>query len=336
MRIAAQVRSVMNVPMRYALAVLVAASAAGAPAKAQTYPTRPVTFVVPFASGGGTEFLARLLGQRLEQRLGKPFVIENRPGAGGVTGAVSVARAAPDGHTVLMTPAPVMAINASLHRKLPYDPESDFVPLALVVASPYVLVVNPSLPVQTVSDLVKHAKDRPGRLSFASAGPGTPHHLFPQLFKTMTGIEMNHVPYRGSVPALTDVAAGHVELMFSDVPPALSLINDGKLRALGVSTKERVPALPHLSPIAEQGVAGFDAASWQMVVAPAATPRDIVERLHTEIKDFMVQGETKQHVVKMGLLPIDTPSVASLQIFVRTEIARWSKVVEQAGIAGSQ
>ena len=315
-----------------ALLALSAVSAAGT----QPYPTRPVTFVVPIAPGGGTEFLARLLGQRLEQRLGKPFVVENRPGAGGVTGAVSVARAAPDGYTILMAPAPVMAINISLHKKLPYDPVGDFVPLALVVSSPYVLVVNPSLQVHTVSDLIRHAKDRPGRLSFASAGPGTPHHLFPQLFKTLTGIEMNHVPYRGSVPALTDVAAGHVELMFSDIPPALSLINEGKVRALGVSTKERVPVLSQLAPIAEQGVAGFDVASWQMVVAPAATPKDIVERLHTEIKDFMVRPDVKQQVAQMGLLPIDTPSVANLQIFVRTEIAQWSNVVEQAGIARSQ
>jgi len=316
-----------------ALAVVVGTPAG---AQAQTYPTRPVTFVVPFAPGGGTEFLARLLGQRLEQRLGKPFVIENRPGGGGVTGAVSVARAAPDGYTLLMAPAPVMAINVSLHKKLPYDPAADFVPLALVVSSPYVLVVTPSLPVQSVSDLIALAKDKPGRLAFASAGPGTPHHLFPELFKSMTGIEMTHVPYRGSLPALTDVAAGHVQLMFSDVPPALALINEGKVRALGVSTKERVAALPHLAPIADQGVAGFDAASWQMVVAPAATPKDVVERLHAEIKAFMVQPEIKEQVFKMGLLPVDTPSVANLQIFVRTEIAQWSKVVQQAGIAGSQ
>jgi tripartite-type tricarboxylate transporter receptor subunit TctC len=316
-----------------ALAVVVGTPAG---AQAQTYPTRPVTFVVPFAPGGGTEFLARLLGQRLEQRLGKPFVIENRPGGGGVTGAVSVARAAPDGYTLLMAPAPVMAINVSLHKKLPYDPAADFVPLALVVSSPYVLVVTPSLPVQSVSDLIALAKDKPGRLAFASAGPGTPHHLFPELFKSMTGIEMTHVPYRGSLPALTDVAAGHVQLMFSDVPPALALINEGKVRALGVSTKERVAPLPHLAPIADQGVAGFDAASWQMVVAPAATPKDVIERLHGEIKAFMVQPETKEQVFKMGLLPVDTPSVANLQIFVRTEIAQWSKVVQQAGIAGSQ
>jgi tripartite-type tricarboxylate transporter receptor subunit TctC len=329
-------RSMVQALTRYSLAALAVVAASGACAGAQTYPTRPVTFVVPFAPGGGTEFLARLLGQRLEQRLGKPFVIENRPGGGGVTGAVSVARSAPDGYTLLMAPAPVMAINVSLHKKLPYDPATDFVPLALVVSSPYVLVVTPSLPVQSVSDLIKVAKDRPGQLAFASAGPGTPHHLFPELFKSMTGIEMTHVPYRGSLPALTDVAAGHVQLMFSDVPPALALINEGKVRALGVSTKERVAALPHLAPIADQGVAGFDAASWQMVVAPAATPKDVVERLHAEIKAFMVQPEVKEQVFKMGLLPVDTPSVANLQIFVRTEIAQWSKVVQQAGIAGSQ
>src|SRR6185503_3619106 len=169
-------------------------------AAATDYPTRPVTLVVPFAPGGGTEFLARLLAQRLEQRLGKPFVIENRPGAGGVTGALSVARAAPDGHTLLMAPSPVMAINVTLHKKLPYDPVTDFVPLALVVLSPYVLVVNPSLPVRSVRDLIRLAKERPGQLSFASAGAGTPHHLFSELLKSVTGVEMTHVPYRGSIP----------------------------------------------------------------------------------------------------------------------------------------
>jgi len=317
-------------------ALLLAATMAAEPAGAQGYPTRPVTFVVPFAPGGGTELLARLLGQRLEQRLGKPFVIDNRPGGGGVTGAVAVARAAPDGHTILMAPAPVMAINVTLHKTLPYDPAVDFVPIALVVATPYVLVVTPSLPARSVPDLVKLAKERPGKLSFASAGPGTPHHLFPELFKSMTGIDMTHVPYRGSLPALTDVAAGHVELMFSDVPPAIGMIDEGKVRALGVSTKERVSALPDLVPIAEQGVPGFDAASWQMVVAPAATPPGVVERLYGEIKAFMVQPEIRERVSKMGLIPIDTPSVANLRIFVRTEIDRWGKVVAQAGIAGSQ
>src|SRR5262245_45812513 len=199
----------MKAPMTCAVLVLLAAAAAGAPAPAQThaYPTRPVSFVVPFAAGGGTEFLARMLGQHLEQRLGRPFVIENRPGAGGVTGALSVARAAPDGHTILMAPSPVMAINVTLHKKLPYDPAADFVPLALVVSSPYVLVVDPALPVRSLTELIGLAKERPGALSFASAGAGTPHHLFSALLQRMTGIEITHVPYRGSIPALTDVAA---------------------------------------------------------------------------------------------------------------------------------
>ncbi len=326
----------MKVLARFLLLALLATGAEGREAGAEGYPTRPVTLVVPFAPGGGTEFLARMLGQRLEQRLGKPLVIENRPGGGGVTGALTVTRATPDGHTILMAPAPVMAINVSLHKKLPYDPAADFVPLALVVATPYVLVVNPALPVRSVSDLVSLAKERPGRLSFASAGPGTPHHLFPELLKSMTGIEMTHVPFRGSVPALTDVMAGHVDLMFSDVPPALALIGEGKVRALGVSTKERIPVLAELAPIAEQGVPGFDAASWQMVVAPTGTPRAIVDRLHAEIKRVMLEPEIRDHVARMGLLPIDTPSVENLRVFVQTEIASWSKVVEQAGIARSQ
>jgi len=325
--------------MRAGLRILLLAFAAlGAirECAAQSYPSRPVTLVVPFAPGGGTEVVARLIGQRLEQRLGKPFVIENRPGGGGVIGAVAVARAAADGYTLLMAPAPVMAINVSLHKKLPYDPAADFVPLALVVASPYVLVVSPSLPVRSVADLIKLAKDKPAGLAFASAGPGTPHHLFAELFKRMTGIEVTHVPYRGSVPALTDVAAGHVHMMFSDVPPALPMIADGKVRALGVSTKERVAALPSLAPIAELGVPGFDAAAWQMVVAPAATPPDIVERLHTELKTFMEHPAVREQVVNIGFIPVDTPSVANLRLFVKLEIERWGKVVEQAGIAGSQ
>jgi tripartite-type tricarboxylate transporter receptor subunit TctC len=318
------------------LVSLAACGATVAPVQAQTYPTRPVTFVVPFAPGGGTEFLARMLGQTLEQRLGKPFVIENRPGAGGVTGALSVARAAPDGYTIMMAPAPVMAINVTLHKKLPYDPVADFVPLALIVSSPYVLVVTPSLPAHSVSELIRLAREKPGELAFASAGIGTPHHLFPELFCSMTGIRMTHVPYRGSVPALTDVAAGHVQLMFSDLPPAIGLINEGKLRALGVSTKERVAALPDVAPIAELGVPGFDAASWQMVVAPAATPKEVVDRLHEALKDVMSQSEFRDHVAKMGMLPINTPSITAMQVFVKAEIDRWGKVVQQAGIAGSQ
>jgi tripartite-type tricarboxylate transporter receptor subunit TctC len=331
----AHARCLVQGLMRFALLALLV-GAGGDFAKAESYPARPVTLIVPFAPGGGTELLARTLGQRLEQRLDKPFVIENRPGAGGVTGALAVARAAADGYTILMAPAPVMAINVTLHKKLPYDPATDFVPLGLLVASPYVLVVTPALPVQSVAELIALAKQQPERLAYASAGPGTPHHLFPELLKSMTGIAMTHIPYRGSVPALTDVAAGHVQLMFSDVPPARGLIAEGKVRALAVSTKERVAVLPDVPTIAESAVPGFDAASWQMVVAPAGTPKHIVEQLHGEIRSIMAQPDVKEQIAKQGLLPVDTPSVASLQVFVKTEIARWGAVVQQAGIAGSQ
>ena len=225
----------------------------------------------------------RILAERMRVSLGQPVVIENVPGASGTLALARVARAAPDGYTILMAPSSVIAINVALHRKLPYDPVADFVPLALVAATPFVLVVSPSLPAKSVTDLIALAKASPGRLAFASAGLGTPHHLFAELFKSSTGIELTHVPYRGSVPALTDIAAGHVQLMFCDVPPALGLVNEGKVRALGVSTKERVPALSQLSFIAEAGVSGFDAASWQMLVAPVKTPRPIVDKLHAAI-----------------------------------------------------
>src|SRR5262249_10101252 len=195
-RAAALMQVFIQALRRCALAALLASAAATQCARAQGYPARPVTLVVPFAPGGGTEVLARLLAQRLEQRLGKPIVIENKPGGGGGIGAVAVARAAPDGYTILMAPSPVVAINVTLHKNLPYDPLTDFVPLALLVASPYVLVVTPSLPAQTVNELIALAKARPGRLAYASAGPGTPHHLFPELLKRMTGIELTHVPYR--------------------------------------------------------------------------------------------------------------------------------------------
>jgi len=308
----------MTALMRCLLFGLLTVGAAGEHAAAQPYPSRPVTFVVPFAPGGGTEFLARMLGQRLEQRFGKPFVIDNRPGGGGVTGAVAGARAAPDGHTILMAPAPVMAINVTLHKKLAYDPAVDFVPLALVVVSPYVLVVNPSLPVQSVAEL---------------AGPG--QHVLGELFKTMTGTEIAQVPYRGTLAALNDIVAGHVQGMFCDIPPTIGLITEGKLRALGVTTTRRLPALPEVPPLSDAGP-GYDAQSWLMIVVPAGTPTDVVERLHAEFKSIMAQPDVTEPVAKLGILPIDTPSVAELQRFVKSEIVRWGKLVQQAGIAGSQ
>jgi len=300
-------------------------------AQADEYPNRPVTIVVPYAAGGGTDILARMFGQKLQESLGKPFVIEDRPGGGTVIAASAVAKSSPDGYTLLMGTSTPLAINATLHKKLPYDPEIDFVPLALVANVPFVLVVNPALPVHSVADLIKLAKEKPGELSFGTSGAGSPHHLYAELLKTMTGIEMVHIPYKGSVPALTDVVAGHLPLMFVDLAPAVQLINEGKVRALGVSSKTRVAALPDVPPIAENGVPGFEAVAWQMLVAPAKTPPEVVEKLHATLKWAAALSEIQQQIVKIGMIPIDTPSLDEMQRYVRSEIVRWGEVVRKSG-----
>jgi tripartite-type tricarboxylate transporter receptor subunit TctC len=314
-----------------ALLALFHAAAVGA----EEYPDRQVTMVVPVAAGGAVDVLGRLFVQQLAGRLGKPVVVENRTGAGMVTGTSSVARAAPDGYSLLVATSTPLAINPTVHKKLPYDPVEDFVPVALIANSPFTLIVNPSLPVKTVPDLVKLAKDKPGQLSYGSAGPGSPHHLFFELLKATTGIEATHVPYRGNVPAITDVVAGHVPAMFSD-PSGLPIIRDGKVRALGASTATRLLQAPEIPTIAEQGLSGFDAAAWIMVVAPAKTPPGVVSRLHEELKAISQLPDVQAQIVKNGQTPTVTPSIPELQQFVRSELGRWGKVVQTAGIAGSQ
>src|SRR6266851_3147287 len=303
---------------------------------AQDYPTRPVTIIVPYVSGGSTEILTRLVGARLEARLGKPVVIENKPGAGTVIGSTAVAQSTPDGYTLLMaTPTP-MAINVTVHKSLPYDPAVDFVPLAMVASAPFFLIVNPELPVHTVNELIAYAKANPAKLSYGSGGVGAPHHLYMELFKSMTGTQMAHVPYKGSLPALDDVVGGHIQLMFCDIPPAAGMVAAGSVRALGVSTRERIAAYPDVPTVAEAGVPGFDVAGWFMIVAPAKTPRAIVDKLHGELLDVMASPDVKERIVKLSLVPLPTPSVADMQSFVKTEIVRWGKIVQQAGIAGTE
>ncbi len=322
--------------MRLSIAMAIAATiaAAHAPARAQDFPSRPVTIVVPFTPGGAGDTLARLIGPRLEQKWGKPVVVENKPGAGSVIGAVAVQKATPDGHTLMLAPSTALAINVTVYKSLPYDPTVDFVPLALAAQTAFVLVVNPALPVATVAELIAYAKEKRGTLSYASSGPGAPHHLFAELLKTMTGIEMTHVPYKGSVPALNDVVAGHVPLMFVDLGPALGMIQGGKVRALGVSTAARVALLPDVPPIGDT-VPGFAAASWQMVAAPGKTPKPVVDKLHADLAGVFALPEIKEQIGKAGMVPIESGSVESLQAFVKSEIVRWGKVVDQAGIAGS-
>jgi tripartite-type tricarboxylate transporter receptor subunit TctC len=308
---------------------------AGLRAQALDYPARPVTIVVPYPAGGGTDILGRLVAHRLEQRFGRSFIIENRPGAGGTTGASFAARVVPDGYTLLMAPSPTLAVAATIYRNLAYDPAADFVPLALIAQTPFMLVVNPSLPVYSVAGLIKLAKEKPGALSFGSAGAGTPHHIYAELFKSMTGIEMSHVPYRGSLPLLNDVVAGHIPLAFIDFGPSVGMLQAGKVRPLGISTKIRLAQFPDIPPIADT-VPGFDAASWQMIVAPAKTPLPIVERLHGELMSVVAQPEFKNQIVNGGMLPMDNPSLAGLQDFVNSEILRWGVVVRRAGLAGSE
>src|SRR5215472_14260410 len=308
-----------------ALAALTAllALVATPPVRAQDYPTRPVTLVVPYTPGSSTEILARIIGQKLGARLGQAVVVEMKPGAGTVIGATAVAQASPDGYTLLMaTPTP-LAINVTVHKTLPYDPAKDFMPLAMVASAPFLLLVNPALPVHSVKELIAYAKANPGKLSYGSGGVGAPHHLYMELFKSMTGTQMTHVPYKGSLPALTDLVGGQIQLMFCDIPPAAGMIAAGKVRVIGVSTGERVPSYPDVPTVAEAGVPGFAVAGWFMIVAPAQTPPAIVDKLHKALIAVMNEPDVKARIDQLSLVSLPTPSMADMQAYVKSEIARW-------------
>lgn len=306
-------------------------------AAAQGYPARPVTVIVPFPAGGSTDWLSRLLGLKLEQRLKAPFVVENRPGGANVVAAVSVAKSAPDGYTLLMTTSTTMAINVSVFKNLAYDPARDFAPVGLVSGVPFVLVVNAALPVKSIADLAREAKAKPGGLAYASTGAGSAAHLYMVLLQNeLGGIPMTAVPYKGNAPGLQDVIAGHVSVMFSDLLSALPHIRSGKLRALGVSTRQRVEAAADIPPLAEAGVPGYDASAWQMIVAPARTPTEIVGKLNAELNAIVREPATSREINGRGHIAVATPPPGELQRFVQSEIVRWRKVVEQAGAAGTQ
>jgi tripartite-type tricarboxylate transporter receptor subunit TctC len=303
---------------------------------AETYPSRPVTIVAPYAAGGGADLIARLMAQKLAERLGQSFVVENRLGAGGVIAASSVAKATPDGYTLFMGASTQLAIQVTLHKTLPYDPAADFAPVALVASVPFVLIVNPSLPVHSVTELIALAKQKPGQLSFGSSGVGGPPHLFTELLKTMTGIEMTHIPYKGTAQAMTDVIAGHVPIIFSDLAPAIPQLKAGRLRALGISSAVRFAGMPDIPPLAEVGVPGFDAVSWLALVAPAATPAEVVDKLHATVKQIMAEPAVQQKFVDLGNIPLVSPPPDELRRYVKSEIVRWGDVVRKAGLAGSE
>lgn len=305
-------------------------------AGADRYPTRPVTIMVPYAVGGGIDGITRVLAQRLGKRLGQSFVVENRVGAGGIIASTDVARSTGDGYTLLMASDAQLAIQVALRKHLAYDPEKDFAPIALVGSTPFALLVNPSMAVASVKDLIKLAKSKPGELTFASSGIGSSPHLVTELFMSMTGTRMRHIPYRGTSEALIDVIGGRVELIFSGLTGIQSLLDTGKLRALGVTSGKRLSILPSVPTIAEAGVPDFEVASFVTLVAPAATPPAILTELNTDLNRILATPEIQRAYENVGYLAEPSASPEELKEFIRTQVARWSGVVAHAGLTHSQ
>ena len=315
--------------MRDALAGLVLALIAGVVA-AQPWPSKPIKWVVPFAPGGTTDILARTIGEKLSVTLGQPIIVENKPGAGGGVGAEQVAKSPPDGYTIMGGTISTHAINASLYKNLPYDPVRDFAPITLIVRVPNMLVVNPDVPAKDVRELIALLKANPGKYSFASSGNGTSQHLSGELFKVMTGVEMQHVPYRGSPPALADVVGGQVTMTFDNITTAWPLVKGGKLRALAVTTAKRSPIAPDVPTLAESGLAGYEIGSWQGVFAPAGVPAEIVKRFNAEIVRIINAPDVRQKLVDMGAEPAPNTS-EEFAAMVKAEVAKWADVVRKSG-----
>ncbi len=299
-------------------------------AAADAYPARPVRFVVAFPPGGGTDIIARSIAQKLSGRLAQQVVVDNRPGAGGNIGTDIVAKAAPDGYTMLMGSAGPLAINASLFASMPFDPVRDLAPVTLAASTPNVLVLHPSLKAATVKELIALARARPGEINFASSGHGTPAHLAGELFNSMAGVKMVHVPYKGAAPALADLLGGQVQLMFSTMPPALPHVKDGKLRALAVTSAKRSPAAPELPTVDEIALPGFEANTWHGVVVPAGTPETIVARLNREIVAILHLPEVVERLSGQGAEPVgSTPQ--EFAAYIKSEALKWAKVVRDSG-----
>ena len=294
------------------------------------YPTKPIKIVVPFPAGGTTDILARAVAADLQKAFGQAVVVENKAGAGGNLGSDSVAKSSPDGYTLLMGTVGTHAINVSLYPKMPYDAVKDFAPVSLVAGVPNVLVASPSFPVNSVKDLVDAAKKAPDKITFASSGSGTSIHLSGELFKQLAGVQMTHVPYKGSSAALPDVISGQVNVMFDNAPSVIQHIRGGKLKAVAVTSDKRSPALPGVPTIAESGLPGFEASSWFGVLAPAATPKDIVDKLSGAIAKSLQTPEMKERLAGQGAVAVgNTPEQFSAHI--KSEIDKWSKVVKASG-----
>jgi len=300
---------------------------------AQTYPAKPIRFVVPFAAGGSTDMVARAIGPRLTEILGQTVIVDNRPGGGTVIGTESVARSAPDGYTFLIVPAP-FTINPSLLGKLPYDALNDFTPITLINTTPLVVVVNPSVPARNVKELIALARAKPDMLNYGSSGTGGSNHLAGELFKSMTGVKMLHIPYKGNAPALTDLVGGHVDLIFNGLTSAYPMIKSGRIRALAVTSIRRSSVLPELPTLDESGLKGFEATAWNGLAGPARTPPEIVDRLATSIAKILGNPEIRERLKSEGSDPVGSkpPEFAK---YLRDEIAKWAKVIKMSGAKAS-
>ena len=319
-------------PLRLSGLIVLGAAAfgAGVAEAQQTYPVRAVRLIVPSSPGGGTDITARIIAPKLGEYLGQQVVVENRPGAGTMIGGEVVARAAPDGYTLLMGIS-TLAINPAMYKKVPYDALKDFAPVSQVVALPNILVTHPSLPVKSVKELIVFAKARPGQINFASAGVGTNPHLSMELFLSMAGLKMIHVPYKGSGQGVIDLLAGHVTVMTPSILTALNYVKNKRLRALGVTSAKRAGGAPDIPTIAEAGVPGYEAVQWFGVLAPAGTPRDIVARLHKEVVRTVQSPDIRQKLVNDGADPIGS-SPDEFARFIRSETTKWAKVAREIGI----
>jgi tripartite-type tricarboxylate transporter receptor subunit TctC len=325
-----------QIRLRNTLARLIAVAivlAAAAHAAAQNYPAGPMRIVVPFTPGGGTDILARLIAQKLNESWGQPVVVDNRPGASGTVGTAFVAKAAPDGHMLLIVPAGY-AGNPSLYKKLPYDQTRELAPVSCLASGPLTLVVHPSLPAKSVKELIAFARRHPGEINFGSPGAGTLPHLSAELFNSMSGIKMVHIPYKGAGAAVTDVMAGRVPVYFMNILQSLSLIKAGKLRALGVTTPERTPIAPEIPAIAEAGLKGFDMTNWYGLLVPAATQRDVIVKLNAEVARVLKLPDLTSRLADDGMTVVaGTPG--EFADFLARETAKFARVIEAAGIKGT-
>lgn len=323
----------MKTTRRLALQHLALATLAGAaPAlRAADFPSKPLTLLVPFAPGGPTDAMARLLAAELKSSLGQPVVVDNKGGAGGNLGAEAVARAEADGHTLLFGTSGPLAINQFLYGKLGYDPQTSFAPIIQVGYLPNVLIVNAAKPIRDLRDLIAQAKAKPGALSFASSGNGASSHLAGVMFNRAAGTDINHVPYKGTGPALNDLLAGQIDMAFTDVLTAQPHVKSGKLRALGVTTLQRSAALPGVATLAEQGLAGFDVSVFFGVVAPAGTPAPVVTRLNAAFAEVLRRPRVREGLAAQGLEPPPALTAAQLASYMRSESAKWKDVVKASG-----